>query len=562
MSIIEINRIRKQIQESTYNEVDISDLTSLPPETVESSRLSRGLASFVLMKLTDASASSAAASVVDGFNDNGIDAIITTETSPKRLHILQAKWSDTGKSGPELGDVLKLKKGIEDLLAQRWNQFNERFQPRVAEVEEALNDPELKIEIIFASMGAPAMAPDTKGEIDRYVESLNDVSEIATFTAMSQADIHQLLIEKPRQEIDIEVSISDWGQISGSPATIYGHISGFDVAHWVTNYGEDLFSDNVRLILNNSEVNSTVLKTVTDEPHNFWYFNNGITVLCSKFSRAPLGGADRSAGVFGFNGATVVNGAQTVGTLAKALSQGKVDELNQVRVMARFISLAEADEVFGKRVTRATNTQNVIGGRDFVGLDPTQVRLQQEFMLEQLKYAVRNGEEVPPPDLGCDFNEAAIALACAHSSALATQAKREVSRLWDDTSKAPYKQLFNSGTTSLRIWRSVLLLRAIEAAIEEHRRSLAGREKSYTVHGNRTISHIVFELSDLSGIEDPAVDWSAITTTAAEAVPEVVSALISVGESDYPGGYIASMFKNSTKTADLTHQTLTQLRLS
>jgi hypothetical protein len=37
-----------------------------------------------------------------------------------------------------------------------------------------------------------------------------------------------------------------------------------------------------------------------------------------------------------------------------------------------------------------------------------------------------------------------VALACAHSGALATQAKREVSRLCDDTSKSPYKILFNA----------------------------------------------------------------------------------------------------------------------
>ena len=99
MGIIEINRIRNRIAKSTYDEIDISDIQdSLPPETVETAHLSRGLAAFVLMKLADITASQAAHSVVDGFNDNGIDAIYVSDSNPRKLYIVQAKLSDTGKS--------------------------------------------------------------------------------------------------------------------------------------------------------------------------------------------------------------------------------------------------------------------------------------------------------------------------------------------------------------------------------------------------------------------------------------------------------------------------------
>jgi hypothetical protein len=37
-------------------------------------------------------------------------------------------------------------------------------------------------------------------------------------------------------------------------------------------------------------VNNLVLETITDNPANFWYFNNGVTALCESIDKAPAGG--------------------------------------------------------------------------------------------------------------------------------------------------------------------------------------------------------------------------------------------------------------------------------
>jgi hypothetical protein len=305
-------------------------------------------------------------------------------------------------------------------------------------------------------------------------------------------------------------------------------------------------------------VNNLVLATITDSPENFWYFNNGVTVLCASIDKAPAGGPERRQGTFGLKGVSVVNGAQTVGTLARALRQGKQSELDAVRVMVRFISLEDAAEDFAERVTRATNAQNVIGGRDFVGLDPEQTRLRDDFSVDNLIYAVRSGEARPDPDKGCEFADAAVALACAHSAGLATQAKREVSRLWDDITKSPYKALFNPQTNHLRVWRSVQILRAVDRELDRLRGGLDNRTKGYAVHGNRLIAHVVFAKLDLAGIEDHTADWAPTLAQAAESTARVLHAMKDIGEAEY-GGYTASLFKNATKTGRLATLTLEAL---
>ncbi len=44
---------------------------------------------------------------------------------------------------------------------------------------------------------------------------------------------------------------------------------------------------------------------------------------------------------------------------------------------------------------------------------------------------------------GCDLNDATVARACIYGVNEAVLAKREISRLWDDTTRTPYKALFN-----------------------------------------------------------------------------------------------------------------------
>ncbi|WIM87895.1 AIPR family protein [Candidatus Mycobacterium wuenschmannii] len=559
MGDLHVAQIKRRLKNTTYTHIDVSDLSAHSAEHVEQAQLTRALAAFVLTKVAGLSDEDAAASVTDGPDDNGIDAIAYVDSESPRLYVVQSKWSNTGTKGASMEDMIKFQKGLADLVSMNWERFNGKVKDRAAELDDILLNTDLRIEVIFASMGTPAVAENVRGHMDDYVATLNVPTEVATFSYANQGFIYKLLVdENQSSQIDLTVELSDWGRMEGPPEAVYGHLSGTEVAGWLRDHGDFLLSRNVRVVLPNSEVNNSVLETVLDSPENFWYFNNGVTALCESIDKAPAGGPERRQGTFGVKGVSVVNGAQTVGTLARALRQGKQAELDKVRVMVRFISLESTAEDFGKRVTRATNTQNVIGGRDFVGLDPEQARLRDDFAVDNLTYAFRSGEARLDSDQGCEFGEAAVALACAQSAALATQAKREVSRLWDDTTKSPYKALFNAETNHLRVWRSVLILRAVDQELDRLRTGLDNRTKGYAVHGNRLIAHLVFARLDLTGIQDHAADWNPTLARATELTATVLNTLKEKGEAEY-GGYTASLFKNASKTDRLATLTIDAL---
>ena len=73
-----------------------------------------------------------------------------------------------------------------------------------------------------------------------------------------------------------------------------------------------------------------------------------------------------------------------------------------------------------------------------MALDPEQHRLRTELKIDGVIYNFKTAEGTVRDQKTFDIEEATVALACASADlALSTLAKREIGRLWDDTSKAP-----------------------------------------------------------------------------------------------------------------------------
>lgn len=93
-----------------------------------------------------------------------------------------------------------------------------------------------------------------------------------------------------------------------------------DVAAWAQEHGDQLLSRNIRRSLGLTQVNQSLVETLTTDPQMFFYFNNGITVLCDELKAVPFSrSAPHGAVSLQLRGASVVNGAQTVSAVAEAM---------------------------------------------------------------------------------------------------------------------------------------------------------------------------------------------------------------------------------------------------
>ena len=136
------------------------------------------------------------------------------------------------------------------------------------------------------------------------------------------------------------------------------------------------------------------------------------TIIAEDLRRQVIGGSDRSVGVFECKNVTVVNGAQTVGTIGRTLA---VDESPAFR-QARVIVVDDLEALLGKRITRASNTQNKIDARNFVALDPEQERIRTELLIEKINYEYREVEPLESTVDGFEFIEAVTTRAQAMKS--------------------------------------------------------------------------------------------------------------------------------------------------
>jgi hypothetical protein len=307
-----------------------------------------------------------------------------------------------------------------------------------------------------------------------------------------------------------------------------------------------------------TEVNDSIARTLISNSERFWYFNNGITILCESLRKKPLGGPNNETGTFECRGASVVNGAQTVGAIGE-VAKANPAALSSGRVLVRLVSLESCPPGFGDDLTRAANTQNRIEKRDFAALDPNQRRLRTELFLEsQKEYVYQTGEQPPLGEAGCTLDEAAVALACSMKDvSLAVQAKREIGMLYEDITKTPYTAIFNPSTTASAMWRAVAILRHVDSVLKKEQMDKSGKEQLIAIHGNRFVLHIVFQRLADSGLLDLPDEQRK--KEIAEFVISSLAATITNVLEHYSSAYPANLFKNASKCRDLKMRVIESL---
>ncbi|MFB6556941.1 AIPR family protein, partial [Streptomyces sp. NPDC056405] len=269
-----------------------------------------------------------------------------------------------------------------------------------------------------------------------------------------------------------------------------------------------------------------LISTLTEEPASFWYYNNGVTVLCESVERVHQAIRNPQARpiTLVLHNASVVNGAQTVRSVAEAVAADEAAADAQVGV--RIIVTGKAEE-FAKRTTQATNRQNRVEARDFIALDPVQAAILEDMRAELgLEYSVRRSELDPTEDTGCSVVEAACALACAHpDTQYAARMATTLDVLWERGSQGIYDVLFRPQPSAYLLWNSVQILREVRRTLHAVRSGYEGRGAALTEHGLYLLTHLVFRRLDTESIDepDPEQEWA---TAAVRQVPALVKELL------------------------------------
>lgn len=530
--------------------IDLSDVAGKPADHQENFFITRAFMALYFLNALGLSPEQAANCITDGGADDGIDGVYVDKKAA-RIYFGQSKWRKNMSKGVELSDFVRLRDGVRSIIMERWTPENANIHRFKTDIENQLSNIDTEVVVVQAHTSSHPIADNIKPKIQAFLDDENKFNEFVSFEEFGVSEAAKAARSHTRPEnIDVPVMLSNWGLISGPYRAVYGAVAATDVVSWFESYGNRLFAENLRFGIEKSDVNDGIISTAQSEPDNFWYYNNGITAICDKFGKQPIGGPDTGSGVFDVTRISVINGAQTITSLARATQHGGAD-LSRVRIHLRVISLDGTADDFSEKVTSANNTQNDLSPVDFIAADQNQDRIRKEAAALGLVYAYRRGDKEPDRGNGFTIRAATVAAACASGDLrLAVAAKRYISGLWENPKKDPYTRLFNSGTTASYLWRIVQIMNAVDDTLVAEGKSLVGRERLTSVHANRFILFVVFDMIGSARLQsDEKIE--DVIDAAVKFVPDVLMVLNAEISALYPEAYPGNIFKNNERQAEL-----------
>ncbi|MER5668827.1 AIPR family protein [Streptomyces mirabilis] len=533
---VQVRNLKRQLEERFRPLVDMSDWSGRPDE--QSAFLSRAVAALAVKMETACSDEEAARAVIDCETDRGIDAVaVHPQGERQHVALIQAKWNDKGEAGFGEADVSAVIRGLDYLLELEFDRFGSKIDRHAAAIDSALNSPSPKVTLILALVTGTDLHPNTRSLLEEEIGKHNLDDDLVDYKIVNLRDLHrEILGEHGERKVDLDVQVQGAGKVTDPFLAYYGTVSAEEIAEWYGVHGRHLTARNIRDALDVSDVNEKIRTTLVKEPEYFWYLSNGITLICDRIRKHGKGAPASGVGSgFRLEGASVINGAQTVSAIYRAVRQ-KPGKATSGRVLVRIISLEEAPEGFGDRITVAANTQNPTEERDFRSRRPEQFDLRHDFALSLgLNYVIKRGEPDPKPVEGCTMTEAALALAAAHQSPeFAARAKRDASILWENRY---YRPIFGNRPSAVRVWRCVCLLRLVRKALADEQENLVGRMAGAAAHGDLLLTHVLFQTMDTHDIdvetEGAKAAWDARFTEVRERVRKALGWLVIVIDGAY-----------------------------
>lgn len=337
------------------------------------------------------------ADLVDGGQDKQIDTITINQDDEEAVVYLISAKNTRGFSS---NAIIQMRNGLDWVFnkpkADVQTLTNVKFKDRINELRSVLSGlgySNVTINVLFVCNGLSAEISDEFRQEEKHILDHYDNGTFSSFRfegwGADELITRLNVLEKKNKKIDAEVKIR---YDANNPSLIKYHAEGLKGLVCSTNAREiaqivladktgAVFDSNIRRFLGTrGAVNADILRTCTDNvvSHQFWFLNNGITVICDSFD--PVTDPDNAH--VKIKNMQIVNGCQTASALAIAEEQGKLS--SDARVMLRIYETADSQLV--DKIVLTTNNQNKISSRDLRSNDKVQVEMQEAFLKYNLYY--------------------------------------------------------------------------------------------------------------------------------------------------------------------------------
>lgn len=340
-------------------------------------------AAFVLLSMAnclDILLEEAVELLTDGGNDAGVDGLHVGEVEDGEflVTIFQGKYKINNLDGianfPENG-VQKAVDTVQVLFDPfRQVTLNEKLAPKIEEIRSLIRDAYIpKVRFVLCNNGAQ-WNDIAQNWIDNLKKDFPDKVEFYHFN-------HDSIIRILQRTKAVDATLQLSGQLivedMNYMRVLLGRVAVQHIADLFESHGERLLQRNIRryLGLHSNRVNSAIHDTLcSDKADKFYFYNNGITVVCDKFDYNAFQKNDHKVQLKNMQ---IINGGQTCKTIHETLKSTAAGIIGQsAYVMIRIYQLAEENKDFVQDITYATNSQNPVDLRDLRSNDEVQKNLE------------------------------------------------------------------------------------------------------------------------------------------------------------------------------------------
>ena len=355
-------------------------------------------AAFVLLCMSttlDMDLEEAAELLTDGGQDAGVDGlhIGEVEDGEFRVTIFQGKYKVKDLSGianfPENG-VQKAINTVQVLFdPSRRVALNRKIAPKIEEIRSLVRDAYIpSVRVVLCNNGA-AWTEESQHWLN---EAEKDYGDKVSFTHFNHDSIVNIL--QRSKSVDAQLALHGKAIVEDMNflRVLVGKVPVHEIQRLFNQHGDKLLERNIRryLGMHANRVNLAIHETLTDPGRSdkFYFYNNGITVVCDKFDYNAFQKEDYQVQIKNMQ---IINGGQTCRTIQETLNEALVFPPESAYVMIRIYQLAESDKDFVRDITYATNSQNPVDLRDLRSNDEMQKQL--EMGMGDLGYSYKRQRE-------------------------------------------------------------------------------------------------------------------------------------------------------------------------
>lgn len=304
------------------------------------------------------------------------------------IDILAIKFTDNADF--DFPAILKTFKDIEAILFDSSHTIHIRKEvENVLRIEENEITPNRPVKIRIITNFDPKTI-SKKNSILKALSVMKPDHDNVLYDIVFGYDIeHEILeIEEPKEYVDDAIFNIDSSSnyISfGSEKSLIVNISAKSLKEvYELYYYRGLFAQNLRYYVKNAKVDANIVESIQSFPDNFWYYNNGIILICDDYIIQ-----DKSILVSNFS---IINGGQTTKLI------GETDFDKDFFVQCKIIKNKYSEEndrlEFIANVAEASNTQKPIKDKDLIANRPEQRLLKKQLAAAGIYCQIKRGEKI------------------------------------------------------------------------------------------------------------------------------------------------------------------------